>query len=519
MVRELIVTCLPAETRMALLEDGEVVELGVEPRLEQSILHGVYRGRVQRVIPGTQSAFVDLGLVRNGFLQVGHVPRGNGSETGDPAGNGRIEDMLRVGQAILVQVTREPLGPKGYKVSGLLRLPGRYFDFRPFSPNDVVVSPNIEGEREQVRLKALMRRVATLPGEWSARASSEQRDEEALRADILRLEADFAEIRRQAASGPPACLRAEVPMVFRYVRDVLFSGFSVIRVDSEDLYGRLLNFIRQFLPGMEHNVRLYSRNYPIFDEYGVEAAFANATRRRVRLPSGGSIVIDQTEALVAVDVNTGSFQGDGSDREDTNTATNLEAAAEVARQLRLRDLGGIIVVDFIDMKESRNRDRVFRALQERLRRDPAFTRASPPEPRAGLVIITRKRERASLDFALLAPCPECKGSGRVRSLHAVCQDIVNKARRDFASGSDDLLIRAVPTVAAALGASPVLQEIRSAVGGEVVIKESLDITEGPYVLERSRSGTAPPGAGETLVTAPSAVGGEGVPEQVGGEPD
>ncbi len=501
MLRELIVTRLPEETRVALLEDGEVVELGVEPRAEQNILHGVYRGRVQRVIPGTQSAFVDLGLAQNGFLQAGNMPGGGGS------GNGRIEDLVRVGQSVLVQVTREPLGAKGYKVSGMLRVPGRYFDFRPFSPNGALVSPKIEGERERVRLKALIRRVATLPGEWSARASSEQRDEEALRADILRLEADFAEIQRLGASGPPACLRAEVPMVFRYVRDVLFSGFSVIRVDSEELYGRLLNFIRQFLPGMEHNVRLYSRNYPIFDEYGVETAFANATRRRVKLPSGGSIVIDQTEALVAVDVNTGSFHGEGSDREDTNTATNIEAAAEVARQLRLRDLGGIIVVDFIDMRSHRNRERVFQALQSRLRKDPAFTRASPPESRAGLVIITRKRERASLDFALLARCPECKGTGRIRSLHAVCQDIVNKVRKDFASGADGgLRIRAIPTLAATLRASPALNEIRSTVGGEVGIEESFDVAGGlPYALERLESGSA--SSPEEAVEEPAVVGG------------
>ncbi len=490
MLRELIVTSLPDETRMALIEDREVVELGVEPRLDQNVLHGIFRGRVQRVIPGTQSAFVDLGLARNGFLQVGHVPAGMrsanpgaGNRATGEAGSGRIEDLVQAGERILVQVTREPLGDKGYRVSCLLRFPGRYFDFRPYSKTGVVVSPKIEARREQIRLRALVRQVATLPGEWTARASAEQRDEEALRSDILRLEADFAEIRSQVASGPPACLRAEVPMVFRYVRDVLFSGFEVIRVDSEDLYGSLLNFVRQILPGMEHKVRYYSRNYPIFDEYGVEAAFEKATKRQVRLASGGSIVIDQTEALVAVDVNTGSFAGEGSGREETNTATNLEAAAEVARQLRLRDLGGIIVIDFIDMKEPRNRNRVFQALQGRLRRDPAFTKASPPESRAGLVIITRKRERASLDFALLTPCPECKGSGKVPSLRAVCQDIANKARKEFGGSQGDLLIRAVPNLATALRASSLLEEIRSAVGGEVLVEDSLDIEEGSYSLE------------------------------------
>ncbi len=495
-LRELIVASLPDETRMALVEDGEVVELGVESTQRANALHGVYRGRVQRIVPATQAAFVDLGLARNGYLQAGQVPREAGADAG------RIEGVLKVGQPVLVQVTREPLGDKGYKVSGFLRLTGRYFDYRPFSRDAARVAREIEGEREALRLRALMQGAAAPPGEWMARASAEQRDEESLRNDLVRLGADFEEIRRQGASGPPACLRAEPSMVFRYVRDALFAGFGAIRVDSEKLYNALVNFVRMYLPGLEHNVRYYSRNFPIFDEYGVEAAFRNALRRRVRLPSGGSIVIDHTEALKAVDVNTGSYTGDGASREDTNTATNLEAAAEVARQVRLRDLGGIIVIDFIDMKEARNRNRVHRALEGRLRRDPALTKVSPPEALAGLVILTRKRERESLDFSLLAPCPECKGQGRVRSLPAACRDIVNEARRRFAREPGGLLIRATPTLAAALRSSPALAELREAIPGEVRIEESLNAAEGPYALEREAA--APPPEPVAVV-----AGGEG----------
>lgn len=508
---------------MALLEEGVVVELGVEHRSDQSVLHGIYRGRVQRVVPSTQAAFLDIGLHRNAFLQIDQIPQGtvdawreegrvpdadrDGAANGSGGSGLRIENLLRAGQPVLVQVVREPLGPKGYKVSCDLNLQGRFFDFRPLAPTGIITSRATAGPREQLRITALVERRSTLKGEWVARSTAEQRDEETLAADITRLEADWAQIRKESLSGPPACLRAEVPMVFRYIRDVLSSGFSVIRVDSETLYGRMVNFIRQFLPGMEHKVRLYSRNYPILEEYGVEAAFEQATRRRVRLPSGGSIIIDQTEALVAVDVNTGSFTGDTGERDETNTVTNLEAAVETARQLRLRGLGGIIVIDFIDMKEGRNRDRVFRSLQAELRRDPAFTRVAPPESRAGLVIVTRKRERPSLESALLASCPACRGSGRVRSLGAVCQDVLVRAQKKSGEFTSGLVIRAAPSVAAALRRSGVLSEIRTVVAGPVAIKDAPTLPEPQFELV-------------TGMTAPTADAdtGPGAPQDFLGDP-
>ena len=504
---------------MALLEEGVVVELGVEHRSDQSVLHGIYRGRVQRVVPSTQAAFLDIGLHRNAFLQIDQIPkgvieawRGEGrvADTGkDTAASGsgsadsvpRLENVLRAGQSVLVQVVREPLGPKGYKVSCDLNLQGRFFDFRPFAPTGVITSRATAGPREQLRIGALVERRSTLKGEWVARSTAEQRDEDNLAADITRLEADWAQIRKESLSGPPVCLRADVSMVFRYIRDVLSSGFTVIRVDSETLYGRMVNFIRQFLPGMEHKVRLYSRNYPIFEEYGVEVAFEQATRRRVRLPSGGSIIIDQTEALVAVDVNTGSFSGDTGERDETNTITNLEAAVETARQLRLRGLGGIIVIDFIDMKEGRNRDRVFRSLQAELRRDPAFTRVAPPESRAGLVIVTRKRERASLESALLASCPACRGSGRVRSLGAVCQEVLVRAQKKSAQFASGLLIRAAPSVASALRRSAVLPQIRTVVAGPVEIEDAPALPEPQFELAPA-PGTADAGANSETGAAP-----------------
>ncbi len=506
MQRELIVTSLPGETRMALLEDGEVVELGVEQRTEASVLHGIFRGRVQRVVPGTQAAFLDIGLPRSAFLQVDQVPEGAlatlagatdeaGTAEVPASGGRRLEDLLRTGKTALVQVVREPLGPKGYKVSCDLNLQGRFFDYRPFGSTGVIVARDILGPRERLRLRALAERRVTLDGQWLVRPIAEQRDEESLTGDIARIEADWAEIRREGSSGPPACLRAEIPMVFRTVRDVLSTGFGTIRVDSETLYGRMVNFVRQSLPGAEHKVRYYSKNYPIFEEYGVESAFDQATRRRVKLPSGGSIVIDQTEALVAVDVNTGKFTGDNREREETNTHTNLEAAVETARQLRLRGLGGIIVIDFIDMREAQNRTRIFHALTEELRRDPAFTRVSPPEPRAGLVIVTRKRERPAHETSLLASCPACRGSGKVPSLRAVCQEVLTRAQKkagEFASG---LVIRAAPELAAALLRSEVLPEVRRVIGGPVEVESVPALPEPQFRLSGPAAAASLPVAG------------------------
>ncbi len=497
MYRELIVSSLPGLTRMALVEDGEVVELGVEHRTDQSVLHGIYRARIQRIVPASQAAFLDLGLRRNAFLQFDRMPA-EALETGPPrarrtpgakdagaspaAAARETEELLQTGKPLAVQVTREPLGSKGYKVTWDLRLRGRFFDYRPLRPTRVFVPRETIGIRERVRITTLVERKATLAGEWIPRVAAEQREEDLLAADITRLEADWTGIRRDVLAGRPECLRAEAPMVFCHVRDVLASGFSVIRVDSEPLYVGLVNFVRQFLPGMEHKIRLYSRNYPIFEEYGVEASYSQAGRRRVRLPSGGSIVIDQTEALVAVDVNTGSYAGEGREREETNTATNLEAAIEVARQLRLRGLGGIIVVDFIDMRSGRNRDRVFKALQARLRQDPAFTRVSPPEPRAGLVIITRKRERASLESELLVACPACSGTGKVRSPAAACQQVLTRARKQAPRFSSGLVIRAAPGLAGALRRSGLLPELVTIVGGPVQVLDQPGLAEPRFEL-------------------------------------
>lgn len=512
MPRELIVNSLPGETRIALLEDGEVVELGLEHRSEQNVLNGIYRGRVQRVVPATQSAFVDIGLHRNAFLQWEQMPAGavsalaagadagrNGGER-EGADAPRMEDLLAPGRVVLVQVNREPLARKGYRLTSRLNLQGRCFNFRPFATTGVTTEGSVFGPRERVRVAALVSRVVTMKGEWEARPAAEQSDEETLAADIARIERDWEAIRRDSLGGPPTCLRPELPMVFRYIRDVLSAGFDAIRVDCEDLYGQMVNFVRQFLPQMEHKIRLYSRNYPIFEEYGIESALRRAARRQVKLPSGGTIVIEQTEAMVTVDVNSGKAT-EGAEPEESATQVNLEAAAEIARQLRLRGHGGIVAVDFIDMKEARNRDRVFQTLSSHLKRDPAATRLSSLDRNTCVAVLTRKKDRPSLDTALQTACPACRGLGKVASPGAVCQEVFTRTQKrvgEFASG---LCVRAAPEVAGALRRSVLLPEIRRVVAGIVVVEDAPTLPEPQYELSPLPDASSGPAA-DSLPTVP-----------------
>lgn len=518
MPRELIVNSLPGETRMALLEEGEVVELGLEHRSEQNVLNGIYRGRVQRVVPATQSAFVDIGLHRNAFLQWDQMPAGAVSALAEPAdsegnGNGddgaspRMEELLAPGRVVLVQVNREPLARKGYRLTSRLNLQGRCFNFRPFAATGVTAERSIFGPRERVRVAALVSRTVTMKGEWEARPAAEQSDEETLAGDIARIERDWESIRRDSLSGPPACLRPELPMVFRYIRDVLSVGFDAIRVDCDELYGQMVNFVRQFLPQMEHKIRLYSRNYPIFEEYGIEAALRRAARRQVELPSGGAIVIEQTEAMVTVDVNSGKAT-EGAEPEESATQVNLEAAAEIARQLRLRGHGGIVAIDFIDMKEARNRERVFGTLSTHLKRDPTATRLSPLDRNTCVAVLTRKKDRPSLDTALLAACPACRGAGKVPSLGAVCREVFIRTQKkagDFAPG---LLVRAAPEVAGALRRSVLLEEIRRVVAGIVVVEDAPTLPEPQYRLSSLSDTPSNEGSEAAAPDRPAAPGPE-----------
>ncbi|MFY9552095.1 MAG: Rne/Rng family ribonuclease, partial [Thermoanaerobaculia bacterium] len=413
MRKELLVNATPPETRVAVLEDGRVVEVMHERRSRQGLVGNVYLGRVHRVLPGIQAAFVSIGLDRDAFLYVedaaphaleleaeeeeeeeegkaGAEARAEAS----PADRPRIDDLVKEGQEILVQVTKDPMGAKGPRVTSAISLPGRTLVHLPGS-REIGVSRRVEDETERARLRAMLE---AIPGEggWIARTVALGKSAEELAADHSYLSGLWARIaRRRESAGPPALLHRELELALRSVRDVASDDVDVIRVDDGATLARMREFLEEAAPRLSRRLELHTGDEPLFARFGVEAEIEDALKSRVTLASGGSLVIHQTEALVAIDVNTGRFVGKD-DLEETVFAANLEAAREVARQIRLRDLGGLLVVDFIDMEDPEHRQELFQTFEAELARDRARTRVLQISE-FGLIEITRQRSRGNLE--------------------------------------------------------------------------------------------------------------------------
>jgi len=421
--KELLVNATPPETRVALLEDGRVMEVLHERRARQGLVGNVYLGRVHRVLPGMQAAFVSIGLDRDAFLYVEDASErtadfefGDSSEPeAEPrAGSDRpqIDDLVREGQEIVVQVTKDPFGGKGPRVTTAISLAGRTLVYLP-GAREVGVSRRVADEAERERLRAILESFDG-GGGFIARTAALGRTAEELAPDRRYLTDLAARIaRRRESSGPPSLLHRELDLVLRSVRDLAPDDVAAIRVDDPGALARLEEFLGAVAPALVRRLELWEDSPPLFEAAGVESQIENALRSRVALPSGASIVIHQTEALVAIDVNTGRFVGK-KDLEDTVFATNREAVPEVARQIRLRDLGGLIVVDFIDMEDPEHRRELFELFEAELARDRARTRMLPVSE-FGLIEITRQRSRGNLERVLTHACPDCSGSGRVKT--------------------------------------------------------------------------------------------------------
>ena len=421
--KELLVNATPPETRVALLEDGRTVEVLHERRGRQALVGNVYLGRVHRVLPGMQAAFVSIGLERDAFLYVEDVlprpvdlesegdddTREERRERGDRP---RIDDLVKEGQELVVQVTKDPLAGKGPRVTANLSLPGRTLVYLP-GVREIGVSRRITDEAERERLRQLLESLSS-DGGLIARTAAAGGSIEEFAADHGYLAELSARIERKAGSSSgPAVLHRELDLALRSVRDLVTSDFAAIRVDEDGTHGRLAEFLGQVAPSLLHRLELDRGPEPLFERFGVEAEIENALKSRVPLPSGGSIVIHQTEALVAIDVNTGRYVGK-EDLEETVFETNLEAIPEVARQIRLRDLGGLLVVDFIDMLDPAHRHEVFERFEAELAKDRARFRMLPVSE-FGLIEITRQRSRGNLEKLLTRWCPDCGGSGRVKT--------------------------------------------------------------------------------------------------------
>ncbi len=424
----------PPETRVAVIEDGETVEVLHERRGHQGLVGNVYLGRVHRVLPGMHAAFVSIGLDRDAFLYVEDVlprtveadgeekiDRGDPGPDGDvPPGPAHIEDLLREGQDVVVQVTKDPLGGKGPRVTANLALAGRTLVALP-GASGIGVSRRIADEAERERLRRILEGFGPGSG-WIARTAARGAEDSDFLADRRYLENLAAWIRHKAASASgPLLLSRELDLALRSVRDLVTPDFAAIRVDDPETRDRVVELLAAVAPKLVPRVELYEGPEPLFERFGVEAEIENALKHRVPLPSGGSVVIHQTEALVAIDVNTGKFVGSAA-LEETVFATNIEAISEIARQIRLRDLGGILVVDFIDMEDPDHRREVFERFETELAKDRARTRVLQISE-FGLVEMTRQRTRGNLEKTLTQPCPACGGTGRVKTDLSVALDL------------------------------------------------------------------------------------------------
>ena len=577
MNKEMIISSTRHETRVAILEDDQVVELFIEREQSRGVVGNIYKGRVSKVLPGMQSAFVDLGLERDAFLYVTDVispteesleddddpgdaepqdaavadvpdnfdgihhadthdasdpvasdvaadggderPSGESSDPDLSHANGsvaaqsptgqtetalqvsaaatrhsaasrpdrrsrervqpvaRIEELLKEGQEVVIQVVKEPLGTKGARITSHLSLPGRFLVYMP-TVEHIGVSRKIESREERRRLRGIVQRFreqSGLPGGCIIRTAAANRSEEDILTDLTYFQQVWQEIqRRRESERTPAVLFREESLVTKLLRDLLNEQFQAIRLDSAEEYQRAVTFVQRIMPSMVARVKHYPKEYPIFDEYGVQSEIDKALRSKVWLKSGGYIVVNQTEALVAIDVNTGRYVGKKSSGrlEDTIVKTNLEAAREIVRQVRLRDLGGIIVLDFIDMEEKKNRQKVAQALEQELRRDRAPSKSVQVSD-FGLIIITRKRVKSSLERMLTEPCPYCSGTGTIKASVAICYDIlteVKKVRSELDGYS--LVLRVNPEIARALKdeSRSVFRELETVVGRPVTVR-------------------------------------------------
>jgi len=501
--KEMIITSNDHQTLVAVLEDDLVSEVTVERERQRGVVGNIYKGRVSKVLPGMQSAFVDVGLERDGFLYVtdvidtletfermagGDDDEEEGGEGPKPGGdaadaNGKdrgetpkIETLLKAGQEILVQVVKEPLGTKGARLTSHVTMAGRFLVFMP-TVDHVGVSRKIESREERSRLRGVVRQFREAHGFTGGviiRTAAATRPEEDLVADLEYFKRIWDEVRNKVESSRcPAAVYREQGLVAKLIRDLLTDDFSAIRVDNESEYRRIKELVERIMPQLAGRVKLYAGDFPIFQEYGVQAEIDKALRSKVWLKSGGYIVINQTEALVAIDVNTGRFVGKRNDRlEDTIVKTNLEAVKEIVRQIRLRDLGGIIVLDFIDMEERKNRTKVAQALDTELRRDRSPSKAVQVSD-FGLIIITRKRVKQSLERVMTDPCPYCSGTGVIRSTATVCYEILDEVRKVGADlDGPGLVLRVNPDIARALREEEyaVLRELQESLGKAVSIK-------------------------------------------------
>ncbi|HCK82504.1 MAG TPA: ribonuclease G [Candidatus Competibacter sp.] len=453
---EILINVTPRENRVAVVENGVLQEILIERAGRRGLVGNIYKGRVARVLPGMEAAFVDIGLDRAAFLHVSDIRSETFTETANGVNgpNGErpppITELVREGQERVVQVIKDPIGTKGARLTTHITLPSRFLVF--LADSDVAgVSVKIDGERERQRLKEVVNAFRTeFGGGYIVRTAAEGAEPWALRADMQFLQRLWRSIQeRIAQTGGIAALYEDLPLVLRVLRDFVGDSVEKVRIDSRETCQRMLEFADKFVPEMVPRLEHYPGERPIFELYGIEDEIQRALGKKVPLKSGGYLIVDQTEAMTTIDVNTGAYVGHRN-LEETIFKTNLEAAAAIARQLRLRNLGGIIILDFIDMASEEHQQAVLKALEKHLEKDRAKSHISQVSP-LGLVEMTRKRTRESLEQILCEPCPLCDGRGSIKTAETVCYEIFRELLRETRQYSPrQFVVLAAPEVVDAM---------------------------------------------------------------------
>jgi len=474
-MREILINVTPRETRAALIENGLAQELYIERGDRCQLVGNLYKGRVMRVLPGMQAAFIDIGLARTGFLHVADIAPARAAHDGDTA-HDDIRKLLTEGDATLVQVVKDPLGSKGARLSSFVSLPSRYLVYMPRG-SGIGISSRIEGAQERERLRELLQTELQAGNDGSPlagggyiiRTAAEHASAPSLRADLKFLARLWESLRqRLAQAGTASLLHEDLPLSLRLLRDELSPSVERVLIDSDTEYARMQGFAGEFMPEAGARIEYYDGPRPLFDLHGTEDEIERALERKVVLKSGGYLVIDQTESMTTIDVNTGAYVG-YRNLEETTFRTNMEATAAIARQLRLRNLGGIIIMDFIDMEDASHREQLLGALQAALAGDRAQTQIAGVSG-LGLVQMTRKRTRESLEHLLCEPCQQCAGRGFRKSVETVCheiyRDVLRQARQSAAA---QLLVLAHPEVIERLldEEAPVLAGLEAQLGRRV----------------------------------------------------
>ena len=500
MKQEIFINSTPQESRIAIMEEGQLAEFLIERKEEMGVAGNIYKGKVARVLPGMQAAFVDIGMEKAGFLHASDFS----SEPEDvelsgdevefeeapkppPSRRLPLEKQISRGEEILVQVAKDPLGTKGARVTSHISLPGRYMVFMPGN-HHIGISRRIESEDERKRLKEIAQSLGTEKGGFILRTACEGLSKREIQRDLHFLTKLWTRIQSKAeTASAPALIHQDLDLIARTLRDFFTTETEQVVIDSPKDHRRVVDFVRHFMSRQKAKIVLYTDKEPLFEQQGIEEKVVKALDRRVWLRSGGYLIIERTEALTAVDVNTGRFVGKRN-QEETILKTNMEAVQEVVRQLRLRNVGGIIIIDFIDMEKEGNRKKVYDALKEALKKDKARTNILKISE-LGLVEMTRQRTRESLENQLLRSCPHCEGRGRIKSAPTIAYDVLRAIKRQYPNfdGGKNIVVRLHPDIANFLydEKNNSLENLEREINHRIIIKASQELHHEKYEISEA----------------------------------